>query len=157
MQEEVTQKTIALAVRTSKLTAEVLRKVMKMYLESQKQRANQPKHGKQSVRELVGQNAGVSNIEISDGNIRAFERVAKKYRVDFAVTKDKSVTPPKYLVFFKGRDADVLTQAFKEFVRSGEKQKGKKRISVKQKLAYFKEVLAESRGKEHQKDREQSL
>jgi len=161
MQEEVTQKTIALAVRTSKLTAEVLRKVMKMYLESQKQRANQPKHGKQSVKELVGQNAGVSNIEISDGNIRAFERVAKKYKVDFAVTKDKSVMPPKYLVFFKGRDADVLTQAFKEFVRGGEKKKGKKRVSAKQKLAEFKEVLEAGRGqehiKEHQKDRERSL
>lgn len=25
--------------------------------------------------------------------------------------------PPKYMVFFKGKDADVITQAFKEFVK----------------------------------------
>ena len=68
----------------------------------------QPKQGKQSVKELLGQNAGVSNIEITEGNIKAFERVAAKYNVDFAVKKDKTVSPPKYLVFFKARDADVL-------------------------------------------------
>lgn len=35
MQEETTQKTIALAIKTSKLTASVLQKAMKMYLEHQ--------------------------------------------------------------------------------------------------------------------------
>ena len=38
MQEETTQKTIALAIKTSKLTARVLQKAMKMYLEHQKHR-----------------------------------------------------------------------------------------------------------------------
>ncbi len=118
MQEESTQKTIAFAVKTTKLTAGVLKKLIKMYLDSQKQKANQPKHGKISIKELVGQNAGVSNIEVTDGNIKSFERVAKKYNVDFAIKKDKTTEPPRYLVFFKGRDADVLTQAFKEFVRA---------------------------------------
>ena len=42
--------------------------------------------------------------------------VARKYNVDFAVKKDKTTEPPKYLVFFKGRDADAVAQAFKEFV-----------------------------------------
>jgi hypothetical protein len=41
--------------------------------------------------------------------------VSRKYGVDFAVRKDKSVSPPKYLVFFKARDADALTAAFTEF------------------------------------------
>ena len=36
MQEETTQKTIALAIKTSKLTASILQKAMKMYLEHQK-------------------------------------------------------------------------------------------------------------------------
>jgi hypothetical protein len=62
VQEEATQKTIAFAVKTTKLTAGVLKKLIKMYLDSQKQKANQPKHGKMSIKELVGQNAGVSNI-----------------------------------------------------------------------------------------------
>ena len=159
MQEEATQKTIAFAVKTTKLTAGVLEKMIKMYLDSQKQKANQPKHGKQSVRALVGQNAGVSNIEVTDGNIKSFERVAKKYNVDFAVKKDKTTDPPKYLVFFKGRDADVLTQAFKEFVKVNEKKQN--RVSVKEKLAQFRETLAKDknreRTREHKKDRGQSL
>lgn len=58
--------------------------------------------GKQTVKQLIGQNQGVSNIEITDSNIKSFERVARKYGVDFAVKKDRSVSPPKYLVFSRG-------------------------------------------------------
>ena len=63
--------------------------------------------GKQTVKQLIGQNQGVSNIEITDSNIKSFERVARKYGVDFALKKDKSGDIPKYLVFFKARDADA--------------------------------------------------
>lgn len=67
------------------------------------------------MRQLIGQNQGVSNIEITNSNIKGFERIARKYGVDFAVKKDRSVSPPKYFVFFKARDADALTAAFKEY------------------------------------------
>ena len=43
--------------------------------------------GKQTVKHLVGQNQGVANIEISDKNIKDFDRVARKYGVDYAVKK----------------------------------------------------------------------
>ena len=79
MQEKVTQKTIALVVRTAKSDANVLKAAMKMYLNHQKQEAHRT-HGKISVKKLVGEGAGVSSIEVTDGNIRSFERVAKKYR-----------------------------------------------------------------------------
>ena len=46
---------------------------------------------------------------------QAFEQTAKKYGIDCALKKDSTETPPRYLVFFKGRDADALTAAFKEF------------------------------------------
>ena len=161
MQEETTQKTIAFVVKTTKLTTNVLEKMILLYLENQKQKGHQQKQGKMTVQELVGQNAGVSNIEITENNIRSFERVAKKYRVDFAVKKDKTTQPPRYLVFFKGRDADVLTQAFKEFVHVNEKKKNRTRISVKEKLKQFREVLSQKkereRVKEQKRDRELSL
>lgn len=114
-----------------------------------------------TLQELVGQNAGVSNIEITENNIRSFERVAKKYHVDFAVKKDKTTQPPRYLVFFKGRDADVLTQAFKEFVHVNETKKNRTRVSVKEKLKQFRAVLSQKkereRVKEQKRDRELSL
>ena len=67
------------------------------------------------MKQLIWQNQGVSNIEITDSNIKSFERVARKYGVDFALKKDKSGDIPKYLVFFKARDADALTAAFREY------------------------------------------
>ena len=48
---------------------------------------------------------------MTDGNIKSFERVVRKYNIDFAVKKDKTTDPPKYVVFFKGRDADAVAQA----------------------------------------------
>ena len=47
-------------------------------------------HGKQSVRQLARQNQGMTNIEIDDPDIHAFERIARKYGVDFAVKRAKS-------------------------------------------------------------------
>jgi hypothetical protein len=72
MQEEVTQKTIALVFKSSRLTADVLKKAMKMYLEHRKQGKQMP-HGKISVKELVGQGMGASSIEVTDNNIKSFE------------------------------------------------------------------------------------
>lgn len=100
------------------MTAKLLAKAMKALLDEGKKKV-QPKNmngkGKQTVKQLTKQGVGVSNIEISDKNIKAFESVARKYGVDFALTKDSTETPPKWLVFFKGRDTDAITAAFKEF------------------------------------------
>ena len=69
---------IALSIRTAKLTGNVLRAALRKFLAAQHQKGKNPyKQGKQTVKELIGQNAGVSNIEINDGNIKSFERVAK--------------------------------------------------------------------------------
>ena len=158
MQEEVTQKTIALVIKTAKLDANVLKSAMKMYLNHRKQNA-QETHGKTSVKKLVGDGVGVSSIEVTDGNIKSFERVAKKYNVDFAIKKDKTTDPPKYMVFFKGRDADAVAQAFKEFVYGNEKKKG--RVSVREKLKHLMDALSQDknreRSREKKKDRGQSL
>ena len=156
MQEEVTQKTIALVIKTAKLDASVLKAAMKMYLNHRKQKA-QETHGKTSVKKLVGDGVGVSSIEVTDGNIKSFERVAKKYNVDFAIKKDKTTEPPKYVVLFKGRDADAIAQAFKEFVYGNEKS----RVSLREKLKHFKDAVSQNknreRSREKNKDRGQSL
>ena len=74
--------------------------------------------------------------------VKEFEKIARKYGVDYAVKKDRSSSPPKYLIFFKGRDADALTAAFTEYtgkkVRKAEKSE---RPSVLAKLNQFKELV----------------
>lgn len=137
MQEEVTQKTIAISVQTAKLSAAVLQKAIKKLLAAGKNKLAQPKKGKQSLRQLMKQNTGVSNIEITNDNIKAFEHTAKKYGIDFSLKKDVSTQPPRYLVFFKGRDADVLTAAFKEF--SAKNLDLDKKPSVRKLLSQMKE------------------
>ena len=99
-------------------------------------------HGKQTVKQLIGQNQGVSNIEITDPSIREFEKIARKYGVDYAVKKTAAALRPKYLIFFKGRDADALTAAFTEYTSKKVKKAQKtERPSVLAKLSKFKELL----------------
>ena len=158
MQDEVNEKTVALYIKTGKLTAEVLQKAIKKLLEQSKKQIGKQPHGKQTLKQLMKQNTGVSNIEITNDNIKAFESTAKKYGIDFALKKDSTETPPRYLVFFKGRDADVLTAAFKEF--SAKKLTQEQRPSIRKALAAFRDAakqLNASRQRVKNKEQEVSL
>ena len=156
MQDEVNEKVIAISIKASKLTAEMLQKSLKYLLSQIKKQLDkqQTPAGKQTLKQLMKQNAGVSNIEITSDNIKAFESTAKKYGIDFALKKDATEQPPRYLVFFKGRDADVLTAAFKEF--SAKKLTQERKPSIRKALSSFREAakqLNSNRQKVKHKDR----
>jgi len=139
LQEEITQKTLALCVETGKMTAQLLQQAMKKVLADMEKHKNDPQlhHGKQTIRQLMKHGAGVSNIEITDQNIKAFSATAKKYGIDFALKKDTTGEIPRYLVFFKGRDADAVTAAFREF--SAKNLAKEKRPSIRKRLTKAKE------------------
>ena len=139
MQEEITQKTLALCVEASKMTAQLLQQTMKKVLADMEKHKKNPqlRHGKQTLRQLMKHNTGVSNIEITDQNIRAFSSTAKKYGLDFALKKDTSGEHTRYLVFFKGRDADVITAAFREF--SAKNLEKEKKPSIRKELDQAKQ------------------
>lgn len=154
MQEEVENRTLTLVVSGTKFTGRLLKAAITKYLSHLKERKLQKQRsrdapvkpqGKQTVKQLVGQNQGVSNIEITDPSVKAFEKIARKYGVDYAVKKDRSSSPPKYLIFFKGRDADALTAAFTEYtgkkVKKAQKARNAERPSVLEKLSQFKELV----------------
>lgn len=159
MQEEVEYRAVALAITTTKITASILRDALiKLMAEMKKSRDSPPEipHGKQTVKELIGQNAGVSNIEINDSNIKSFERVARKYGVDYALKKDLTGDKPKYLVFFKARDADALTAAFSEY--TAKVLKKDKKPSILNQLAKLKALVqAKIIDKVKNRDKELSL
>ena len=96
--------------------------------------------GEQTIDQLVGQNQGATNIEIDKTDIKGFKRILEKYGVDYAVTKSPTRDPPRYLVFFKARDSDVLTAAFKEY--SATLTQKQKKPSVLQQLRKFKALVA---------------
>jgi len=161
MQEEIENSSVTLIISASKLTLRVLQDAMRQYLAEQKYKTNNTpqtdpvKHGKQTVKELVGQGKGVTNIEVTDSNIKVFERVANKYGVDFAVKRDASQLPPKFLVFFKAPDTDAITAAFREFTAKTIKRENKPSILAQ--LRKFQELLQSAAQKgERQKSKERA-
>lgn len=162
MQEEVENRTVNLAISTSKLTARTLMNAFRAYqnhrAKIQSQKAYKEDNrivGEQSIEDLMKQNQGASNIEIEKTDVQDFKKYLNKYGIDYAITKDTSQKPPHYLVFFKARDGDVLTAAFKEYnaslVRKAE------RPSMLEQLAKFKAIVASLPSKVRQKKQEREL
>ena len=145
MQEEVENRTVTLVVNGTKFTGRMLKAAIDKYMAHRKEaKRNSPvvPHGKQSVKQLIGQGQGVDSVELTDPSIRQFDRIARKYGVDYAVKKDRSSCPPKFLIFFKGRDNSAITAAFTEY--TNEKIKKASRPSVLQRLEAFKDMVQDS-------------
>ena len=159
MQEEVENRSVNLAISTSKLTARVLARALNSYLRHRKEvklrKVEKPKAEKKTVASLMKESDKLTNIEISDTDIAGFEKFAKKNRIDYQIKRDDSVTPPKYLVFFKAENGKDMTKAFKEYLASV-MQKEKKPSVLKQ-LKQMKEKVASIPKKVRNKDKEQSL
>ncbi len=164
MQEDVENKSVNLAVKTTKVTAKGVYRALLAYM---RRRANADRlkpitddvtiSGEQSVKELIGQGQGVSSMEVGDSGIKDFKKIANKYGVDFAIVKDKEADPPKYTVFFKAKDADAITQVLKEYAAKQTKKKEraeKERPSILKKLKAFKEKVASMPRKDKEKRKE---
>lgn len=130
MQEDIEHRAVTLAMNVSKMTGRTFRNALVKllhFLKNKHQQHQQVKpRGKQSVKKLIGQNQGVSRVDLShDDDVKQFEHVARKYGVDYAITKVKG-EKPRYLIFFKARDNDALTAALEEYtvqrVRGKDKQ-----------------------------------
>jgi hypothetical protein len=156
MQEDIEHRSITMVINGGKFTGRMLKSaIAKLYAHMKSKRHQHEDvipHGKQSVKELIGQNTGVSNIEINDKGIKEFQRIARKYGVDFAIKKVKG-DKPKHLVFFKARDADALKSAFEEY--TSKRLKRENRPSVRKLLSHLK-AISSKRDKVKHKDKEVS-
>ena len=145
LQEDIESRTVALSINAAKMTGQLFKTTVSKYLAYRKSKQRDKlvdvtPHGKQSVKQLIGQNQGVSTIESNDPHIKDFDRVARKYGVDYAIKKVKDDDgKSKYVIFFKARDADALTQAFTEYTRKSTERE--KRPSVRVKLREFAEKV----------------
>ena len=114
---------------------------------------NRCKRGKQSIKSLQQSVAQLTNIVVTDNNIKSFDRVARKYGIDYSLKKVEQEGKTEYLVLYKAKDVDVMTAAFKE--DASETLKKQKRESVRQKLEKVKEELSNHRQLKKEKKREQ--
>ena len=150
MEEDVTRRTIAISVQATKLTGRVLCKAFQKFLaQAEKQRrASLTPHGRQSVKQLMG-HAGQSNSIQLKGDARLFDRIARKFNVDYAFHK---VGPKDYLLFFKAGQADAITAAFQKYTDKV-LNRGKDRLSILGQLRQFGAHI-KTRQKEREKTRE---
>ena len=162
MQDEVNEKTMALCIKGGKISAQILKAALTKLLaeiEKKKQQSkkmggqNRCKRGKQSIKSLQQSGAQLTNIVVTDNNIKSFDRVARKYGIDYSLKKVEQEGKTEYLVFFKAKDVDVMTAAFKEY--TSETLKKQKRESVRQKLEKVKAELSNHRQLKKEKKREQ--
>ena len=151
VQEEITQGVVSLSVETGKMTADLLQKAVKKVLEEMQKKPSQRSlhQGKQTLHQLKQHGASLTNIEITEQNIKAFSAVAK------ALKKDPTTDPPHYYVFFKAKDKDQLQPAFKEFTAMTLNRE--KRPTIRERLAQAQEQAKtqhRQREKVKTKDRE---
>ena len=143
MQEEVEQRIVSLMISCGKLGEQEFRKAVAKLLEQLKsdhqkhQYSKANPHGKMTVKQLAAKDKGLQSIEVTDQNIGSFNRIARKYGIDFAPFKAKG--QDRYLIFFKGQDADAMTAAFKEYTEQIVNKKS--RPSVLAKLEQFKALI----------------
>ena len=156
MQEEVNEKTISLCIKGGKITAKILKAALiKLLAEMDKKKKQQEKGkgqckrtGRQSIKSLQKSGAQITNIVVTDNNIKSFDRVARKWNVDYAFYQ---VAPDKHLLFFKAGQADAITACFSEYSKRLLKRTKSTKAPIRQQL---KEAAAElARQPSRQKER----
>lgn len=136
-------------MKASKLTARSLayalravgRKIAKEY------RASKTPHGKQSVKKLMVHGVATNSIELS-GDTKTFDRVARKWNVDYAFYK---AGPDKYLLFFKSGQADAITACFSEYSKKVLNKSKSWRTPIRDQLKQGADQLAKD--KSHKRER----
>ena len=155
---EIANKSVNIAIKMLKPELDQLMKGLREAVQAPVKAAGKaavnkihPTTGKQSVKTLIRQGQGVSSIPLAD-----FQKIAKKYGVDFAVVKDKEASPPVYTVFFKAKDTDAITRILQDYSAKQVKKPSVEKTSVLEKLKKFKEIVAAIPKKVAEKKKERS-
>ena len=151
MQEELENKSVVLATNTVKMTGKVLAKLMQAALRKMEKSKGALKEGKQSIKQL-SKGGSLSNVEITDENIKSFDPVAREFNISYSLKRDNVSEPPRWLVFFRAKDEAAMTAAFKKFTAKAvkiEKDKPSVRESMKKSREAIKNVVRDKTRNKH--------
>ena len=115
MQEEVEQRTITLAVSAAKFTGRVLKEAITRHVQNSKTKNRErisAKPGRVTMRQLQKQYGDLRSVTVDDDNTRQFERIARKYHVQYKVYRCEK---GKYEIFFKAPNDAAMQSAFREY------------------------------------------
>ena len=154
MQEDVEHRTVTLAVNAAKFTGRELKDAISRFVQHQnaRKRSKEPavKTGRVTMRQLQKQYGELRSVNIDDNNTRQFERIARKYHVQYKVFRCEK---GKYQIFFKAPNDEAMQSAFQEYVTK--KLEKAERPSVLQQLKDLSAQLSATIGeKVRHKERE---
>ena len=112
-------------------------------------REHQTPHGRQTVRQLMAHGAATNSIEIEAP--RQFDRVARRFHVDYAFYK---TGPDKYLLFFKTGQADAMTACFSEYSRKVLDKSKSRRVPIREQLKRAADQLAKEKPRQKERVKE---
>lgn len=120
MNDELNNQVVCVSIKAGKLTGRVMVRALQAVLRTMKSGVKKGLDqksavGKTTMKKLMRQSGGnVTNIEISDQNIKSFDPVARKFGLKYSLQKTGN---GRYLVFFKASSVDAMTAAFQEYTR----------------------------------------
>ena len=83
--------------------------------------------GKQSLQNLMASGDKLSTLPLDSRNLRSFQKIARKYGINYSLEKDLTKDPPQHKLTYRAKDTDTMMSAFKEYLNTTlAKQKGKK-------------------------------
>ena len=124
--------------------ATVRRKIAKNH------RARLTPHGKQTVKQLMRHGVSTNSLELS-GDTKVFDRVARKWNVDYAFYK---TGPDKYLLFFKAGQADAMTACFSEYSKKVLNKSKSRHSPIRDQIMRAGDQLARDKAKQRERVKE---
>jgi len=140
IQDEIENRVLTLVVSGGKFTGRTFLKAVSAYLRSHDQKKQVKKQlkvtkkqdkaqrqsedgGKKTLKELMRQGKTLDSIDVDSFETRAFEKIARRYNVNYAVKMDKGTG--KYYIFFKSKDTGTLNTVFREYAAAMQQRKDK--------------------------------
>ena len=127
------------------MSEQVLEKALQKFLEAQKDESPKMHRGKQTLKAACrAETPGLlPHVEWSaTGTSRPLPMWRRNTMWISALKKDTTAEQPRYLVFFKSRDADAITAAFQEFA-SRKMGRDEEKPSIRERLAQAREQAAQ--------------
>ena len=158
--EEVSDKTLNLEIKATKITAKLIVQQIKKLLKEAKKFGGMEKFVSEKCNEVklkdLVQKGQLEEITIGETELKSLKKELNKYGVKFSVMKDKK--KKQYSLFFQAKDVKIMDKAFKKVLADLEKKEERKE-SIHKNLEKFKELVKNTifKDKVKNKQKEQSL
>lgn len=132
--EELSRRTFAFSFNAGKLSLKFMADVLR-YLHQQNEKE---RFGEQSIQRLNMKDQTITNIPISEADIKGIRRELKRFGVDFSLMKDEG----KYTVHFIARDSSQIEKAIENYM--AKKFRESEKPTLKDRLKAAKDKLQEA-------------